>query len=51
MKDELEPSPFRALRGGSWGNLARFARAAYRDAFGPSNRGGDLGLRFVRRCS
>ena len=43
--------PYRASRGGSWGDHAQYARAAYRHAFAPSDRGGNLGLRLARRCA
>ncbi|MBL8616769.1 MAG: formylglycine-generating enzyme family protein [Deltaproteobacteria bacterium] len=38
----------RAFRGGSWGDLARHARAGARDALGPSDRTRYLGLRLAR---
>jgi formylglycine-generating enzyme required for sulfatase activity len=40
--------PNRACRGGSWINDARNARAAVRDADGPSKRDDNLGLRLSR---
>ena len=43
-----EAGPHRAYRGGSWGHRARYARAAYRYADVPSNRGDFLGLRLSR---
>ena len=46
--DPLGTGPLRAHRGGSWGNHARDARAAYRDADDPSYRDGFLGLRLSR---
>ncbi len=39
-----------AGRGGSWWDVARGARAAYRSACDPSYRDGYLGLRLARRC-
>ena len=39
---------FRMIRGGSWGNLARNARAAFRYDGRPDNRYGSFGLRLVR---
>ena len=41
--------PLRTRRGGSWWNDARFARAACRNACGPSVWDGNLGLRLMRR--
>jgi len=38
-------SPLRALRGGSWINLPRLARASYRNRSGPVNRDGGQGFR------
>ena len=38
----------RVLRGGSWGNLARYCRSAYRDGYDPGDRGGFLGFRLAR---
>ncbi len=35
----------RVVRGGSWNDAARFARAAYRRHGGPSYRNGYLGFR------
>ena len=35
----------RVHRGGSWGNLARICRSAFRDLYDPSNRSNYLGLR------
>lgn len=49
MSTEPESASLRAFRGGSWWLDAQFARAAFRDARDPSNRGGALGLRLVRR--
>lgn len=43
--------PFRAFRGGSWWLVAQVARAAYRNARGPSARDGSLGLRLMRRAA
>ena len=42
--------PYYALRGGSWRDHARFARAAYRDILDPSDRFHALGLRLLRRA-
>ena len=49
MPVAVSDRPVRACRGGSWFFDARHARAAFRDARDPSNRGGALGLRLVRR--
>jgi len=38
----------RVARGGSWFYIARFARAAFRDYFGPGNADDYLGFRPVR---
>jgi formylglycine-generating enzyme required for sulfatase activity len=38
----------RVLRGGSWGNGARFCRSANRGRSSPSNRYGNLGFRVLR---
>ncbi|MFD1624880.1 formylglycine-generating enzyme family protein [Azospirillum griseum] len=38
----------RVLRGGSWLNYARFARAAWRDQILPDVRGGSIGFRCAR---
>ena len=43
-----QAGPDRAIRGGSWFSDARYARAAVRDADGPSNWGDALGLRLSR---
>ena len=43
--------PRRAVRGGSWANVAQVACTACRSARGPSLRCGFLGLRLARRCS
>ena len=37
----------RVVRGGSWYDVARGVRAAYRDWYGPGNRGGALGFRLA----
>ena len=39
---------YRVARGGSWYELARYCRAAIRDALGPSYRSDFVGFRFVR---
>lgn len=38
----------RVIRGGSWNDLARNVRAAYRNANPPGNRNSNLGLRLAR---
>ena len=38
----------RVCRGGSWCDLARFCRSAFRDFWGPDDRGSSLGFRLVR---
>ena len=43
-----ETGSFRVIRGGSWVNLARFVRAAYRNLFDPSDRWSLLGFRLAR---
>lgn len=40
--------PKRVYRGGSWSNVARSCRAAFRLWFGPGYRGGNLGFRLSR---
>ena len=50
MRHKVRSPACRALRGGSWFDDARRARAASRFAFDPSYRTGDLGLRLMRRC-
>jgi formylglycine-generating enzyme required for sulfatase activity len=42
-------SPSRVRRGGSWDNLPRFCRSAYRDYFSPDDRDDAIGFRVV--CS
>lgn len=37
----------RVLRGGSWGNYARYCRVSLRDSTAPSSRGSDCGFRLV----
>jgi formylglycine-generating enzyme required for sulfatase activity len=39
---------FRVDRGGSWGNSARYVRAADRNAGDPRNRSGYVGFRLAR---
>ena len=39
--------PFRVLRGGSWGSVARGCRSANRDSYGPGNRNAYFGLRLA----
>ena len=51
MSITIVGGPYRGGRGGSWGFHAQYARAAYRHAFAPSDRGGNLGLRLARRCA
>jgi sulfatase modifying factor 1 len=51
--DSVDPAgpssgPNRVIRGGSWLNVPRSARVAYRNWFGPGSRDIDLGLRLVR---
>jgi formylglycine-generating enzyme required for sulfatase activity len=43
-----DPGGLRVVRGGSWLNLARGARAAYRDQARPDYRDGSLGFRCAR---
>ncbi len=38
----------RVLRGGCWGNYARYVRSANRSRFAPVNRNGGIGFRFFR---
>ena len=38
----------RVIRGGSWGNTARYSRSAYRRGFRPDSRYSDVGFRVVR---
>ena len=38
---------YRVLRGGSWGNVARFCRVSHRHNFNPGSRFHSLGLRLV----
>jgi len=38
----------RVLRGGGWGDGARYCRSAFRGRVGPGDRGGDLGFRLAR---
>lgn len=40
----------RVLRGGSWGDGARYLRSAWRDSLGPGGRDYDVGFRLVRTC-
>jgi formylglycine-generating enzyme required for sulfatase activity len=42
------PGSARVRRGGCWGFDASYLRSAYRDNYGPSDRGSDLGFRLVR---
>jgi formylglycine-generating enzyme required for sulfatase activity len=46
-RENLEGSDVRSLRGGSWGFIQFFARAAYRNSSSPSSRNGSLGFRVV----
>ena len=39
------PSPYRSLRGGSWGSVSRLVRVSYRGWVEPGHRGGKLGIR------
>ncbi|MCX7635661.1 MAG: formylglycine-generating enzyme family protein, partial [Syntrophales bacterium] len=39
---------FRVSRGGSWGDYARDARAAYRSSHTPDDRRSNLGFRLLR---
>ncbi|MFO0610138.1 MAG: bifunctional serine/threonine-protein kinase/formylglycine-generating enzyme family protein [Polyangiales bacterium] len=50
VRDPYGPmdSPSRVYRGGSWSSRARSVRAAFRVAFVPSSRDGDLGFRLAR---
>ena len=38
-------SAHRVIRGGSWDDVARYVRAAYRYRYEPSHRDSDLGFR------
>ena len=40
-----ESGSTRVVRGGSWGDTARFCRSAYRDRLTPGDRGNYLGFR------
>jgi formylglycine-generating enzyme required for sulfatase activity len=53
MKTKINPTgpqsgSYRVVRGGSWGNVARDLRSAYRDAHGPGFRYYAVGFRLVR---
>jgi formylglycine-generating enzyme required for sulfatase activity len=37
----------RVLRGGSWGLVAAYCRAAYRNSLAPANRGANIGFRLA----
>jgi len=50
-KGEAGPGVHRAVRGGSWGDGARFARSAYRLAGPSGGRIRDLGFRFALRST
>ena len=43
--DDTTSRAFRALRGGAWGSLARYARCANRDRFEPGFRNASFGFR------
>ncbi len=43
-----EAGAVRVIRGGSWRNVARYCRSAYRDGFEPDNRSSNLGFRCAR---
>jgi hypothetical protein len=43
----VEASADRVIRGGSWNNDARNARAAYRNNNEPANRNNNVGCRFA----
>jgi len=43
-----EPGADRVIRGGSWLDVARYCRCAYRDRYGPGYRSGALGFRPAR---
>lgn len=38
----------RVVRGGSWNDIGRYCRSAYRRAHQPERRNGDLGFRLAR---
>lgn len=44
----LQEGSYRVIRGGSWGSIARWVRAAYRYYWHPSFRDGNLGFRLAR---
>jgi formylglycine-generating enzyme required for sulfatase activity len=46
--DSSAAPAFRVLRGGSWGNGARFVRSAFRGARDPAFRGDSIGFRCAR---
>jgi len=50
LKDPKGPEEgaFRVIRGGSWRNVARFCRSAYRDWIAPSNTHFIIGFRLAR---
>jgi len=45
---ENADSPARALRGGSWNDVPRSLRSAFRDSDGPGNRDDYVGFRLSR---
>ena len=47
VNDETKDSQRRLLRGGSWDNLPRFCRSAYRSPLQPVDAGGSVGFRVV----
>jgi formylglycine-generating enzyme required for sulfatase activity len=50
-REDTEPSDLRVVRGGSWYNAARSARAAYRLRYDPDIGGDLLGFRLVLQLS
>ena len=48
LKPDVDRTPDRVSRGGSWYDTAGYARAAPRGRLNPGSRGDDLGLRLVR---